>query len=220
MERGAFEDLEPTDAAGVPRVREPALQGYGRATDPHALLTAAFLRRYAGLLRRIGETAPEEALADALSASDDVGGLADLLARVAPLAPPADPFAAARARGARAKGELLRRAGGGLRLGEAARRMGVTSQAVHTRRKRGTLLAVPQANGEWLYPGCQFGTDGPLPGLGGVLQAFAVRSPWTQLAVLLAPADALDGRTPLDALAAGEVERAAEAVSTYGEQGA
>ena len=220
MEHGAFEDLDTAEGARPAGVREPALAGYGRAPDPHALLTAAFIRRYAGLLRRIGESAPEQALADALSATDDVGGLAELLARVAPLAPPADPFAPARARGARAKGELLRRAGGGLRLGEAARRMGVTSQAVHARRKRGTLLAVPQANGEWLYPGCQFGADGPLPGLGPVLQAFRVRSPWTQLAVLLAPADTLEGRTPLDALAAGEAERAAEAVSTYGEQGA
>ena len=221
MERGAFENLEPAEGAGTPGVREPALAGYGRAADPHALLAAAFVRRYAGLLRRIGESAPEQALADALSATDDVGGLAELLARVAPLEPPAaDPLAPARARGARAKGELLRRAGGGLRLGDAARRMGVSSQAVHARRKRGTLLAVPQANGEWLYPGCQFGPDGPLQGLGAVLQAFRMRSPWTQLAVLLAPADTLEGRTPLDVLAAGEVERAAEAVSTYGEQGA
>lgn len=207
-----FEDL--ADVA-----REPALHPYGPSpADPRAMLLAAFVRRYSGVLRRLGEAAPERALADALSASDDVGGLAALLADVAPLAPPAaDPLAPARARGAAAKGELLRRAGGALRLGEAARRMGVTPQAVHARRARGTLLAVPQANGEWLYPACQFGPDGPLPGIGAVLKAFEVRSPWTRLAVLLAPADALEGRTPLDALAAGDAEGAVRAVATYGE---
>ena len=88
---------------------------------------------------------------------------------------------------------------------------------MHARLKRGTLLAVPQANGEWLYPACQFGPDGALPGLGTVLQAFGVRSPWTQLAVLLAPAASLGGRTPLRALHDGEPDAAAQAVSTYGE---
>jgi hypothetical protein len=184
------------------------------------LLLAAFLRRYGGLLQRLGEAAPEQAISDALSASDDVGGLAALLARVGPLSPPpVDPLAPARARGAQFKGELLSRAGGALRLGEAARQLGVSSQAVHARRKRGTLLAVPQANGEWLYPLCQFGPDGALPGLGTVLQAFQVHGPWTQLAVLLSPFDALGGRTPLQALQAGQTELAAEAVSLFGEHG-
>jgi hypothetical protein len=219
QEHEPFADLSPARAGGGGgEVREQALHRYGAAADPRALLLTAFVRRYSGLLRRLGEAAPEQAIADALSASDDVGGLAALLSRVAPLTPPAaDPLAGARARGAQAKGELLRRAGGGLRLGEAARRMGVTPQAVHARRKRGTLLAVPQANGEWLYPACQFGSDGPLHGVGAVLQAFGVVSPWTRLAVLLAPAEALEGRTPLEALAAGDAAGAAEAVSTYGE---
>jgi hypothetical protein len=186
-----------------------------------ALLMAAFLGRYNELLRRLSEAAPEQAISDALSASDDVGGLAALLAQVGPLTPAVpDPFAAARARGAQAKVELLRQAGGGLRLGEAAQLLGVSTQAVHARRKRGTLLAVPQANGEWLYPACQFGPDGSLAGLGAVLQAFQVRSPWTQLAVLLAPADTLGGKTPLQALHAGNVEPAVQAVALYGEQGA
>ncbi len=183
-----------------------------------ALLAHAFMQRYSSLLKRLGEVATDRDIADALAADDEVGGLATLLAQVGPLTPPAgDPLAVARARGAQAKGELLRRAGGGLRLGQAAQQLGVSPQAVHARRKRGTLLAVPQANGEWLYPACQFGSDGALPGLALVLQAFGVRSPWTQLAVLLAPAAALGGRTPLQALEAGQAAQAALAVSTYGE---
>jgi len=199
----------------------PAIRGavpVGAAA--RTMMLAAFLRRYTVLLQRIGEAAPEHAITDALAASDDVGGLAELLARVGPLAPPApDPLATARARGAQAKGELLRRAGGGLRLGEAARQLGVSAQAVHARRKRGTLLAVQQANGEWLYPVCQFGPDGALSGLGGVLQAFQVRSPWTQLAVLLAPAIILGGETPLQALQAGRADLAVQAVASFAEQG-
>lgn len=208
-------ELQPS-AQGV-REPMPAFRG---AAPARTLLLAAFVRRYGSLLQRLSEAAPEQAISDALSASDDVGGLAALLARVGPLTtPPPDPLAAARARGAQAKGELLRKAGGGLRLGEAARQLGVSSQAVHARRKRGTLLAVPQANGEWLYPLCQFGPDGALPGLGAVLQAFQVRSPWTQLAVLLTPFGVLDGRTPLQTLEAGEGELAAQAVALYGEHG-
>jgi hypothetical protein len=206
------------DAGAPSRVGETRA-AYGTPGQlARGMLVSAFVRRYSMLLQRIGDAAPEAALEDALAASDDVGGLAGLLAEVAPLAPPAaDPLAAARARGARAKGELLRAAGGGLRLADAARRMGVTPQAVHARRKRGTLLAVPQPNGEHLYPACQFGPDGVLPGLAAVLQAFAVESPWTRLAVLLAPADSLGGRTPLNALSAGDAEGAATAAAAYGE---
>jgi hypothetical protein len=193
-----------------------------RAATPgvaaRSLLAAAFIKRYSSLLERLGEAASDDAIADALAAPDEVGGLAALLAQVGPVTVPAtDPLASARARGAQAKGELLRQAGGALRLGEAAHRLGVSPQAVHARRKRGTLLAVPQANGEWLYPACQFGPDGALSGLGAVLEAFGVRSPWTQLSVLMAPAPVLGGRTPLQALQAGEPGAAAQAVSTYGE---
>lgn len=208
------EPVEPFVARERPRV------AYRASANPvaRAIMAAAFIQRYSSLLERLGQTASDEAIGQALGAPDDVGGLAALLAQVGPVDPPApDPLAAARARGAQAKGELLRQAGGALRLGEVARRLGVSPQAVHARLKRGTLLAVPQANGEWLYPACQFGPDGALPGLGTVLQAFGVRSPWTQLSVLLAPAAPLGGRTPLQALRDGEPDAAAQAVSTYGE---
>jgi hypothetical protein len=206
--------VEPSVARERPRV------AYRASANPvaRAILATAFIQRYSSLLERLGQTASDEAIGQALGAPDDVGGLAALLAQVGPIAPPAtDPLASARARGAHAKGELLRQAGGALRLGEVAHRLGVSPQAVHARLKRGTLLAVPQANGEWLYPACQFGPDGALPGLGTVLQAFGVRSPWTQLSVLLAPAASLGGRTPLQALHDGEPDAAAQAVSTYGE---
>ncbi|HVG43141.1 MAG TPA: hypothetical protein VM890_00370 [Longimicrobium sp.] len=156
----------------------------------------------------------------ALAATDEVGGLAGILASVGPIDPPLrDPLASARARGAAMKSDLLVRAGGALAAGEVAAVMGVTPAAVHARRQRGTLLAVRQANGEFLYPACQFGDDGALPGLGQVLAAFTVEGEWTRLSVLLSPAPDLAGATPLDALREGDVAGAVEAVSSYGEHG-
>lgn len=184
----------------------------------HGALVQALIRRYSGLIERLAENASADALQNALAAQDDVGGLAGLLAEVGPIAPPArDPLAPARARGAQAKVKLLEEAGGGLSASTVAELLGIKPAAVHARRQRGTLLAVPQANGEFVYPAAQFGSDGALPGLGRVLQAFGVEGPWTRLSVLLSHADALDGRTPLDALQAGDVDGAVAAVSSYGE---
>lgn len=197
----------------APATPESMARGGGKST-----LNDAFVLRYHRLLERLAEAAPPESIRDALAAGDDVGGLATLLAEVGPMAPPTrDPLAAARARGAAAKVDLLERAGGGLSAGAVAERLDVTPAAVHARRARGTLLAVPRANGEHLYPAFQFTGDGTMAGLGRVLQSFQVEGPWTKLSVLLSPADSLDGRTPLDALRAGDVEGAAQAVSTYGE---
>ncbi|HEV2129520.1 MAG TPA: hypothetical protein VGR27_00370 [Longimicrobiaceae bacterium] len=183
-----------------------------------AALTAAFVRRYAHLLQRLGEAAPAQALLDALAAPDDVSGLAELLAGVAPLdPPPPDPLVAAHARGARAKEEILRKAGGGYRAGQVARLLDVTPQAIHARRQRGTLLAVPQPNGEFLYPACQFTEAGVVAGLDRFLKAFTAAEPWTQLAVLLSPGPGLEGRSPLEALHAADVEGAMSVARTYGE---
>ncbi len=187
------------------------------STDHRALATA-FVRRYTQLLERLGEAAPAQTLLGALAAPDDVGGLAELLAEVGPLDPPRpDPLAAARARGARAKEEVLKRAGGGYRAGEVAELLGITPQAVHARRQRGTLLAVPRANGEFLYPACQFTSEGVISGLDRFLKAFSIPEPWTQLAVLVSPSPLLEGNTPLEALRAGEAEDAAAVARTYGE---
>jgi hypothetical protein len=189
----------------------------GAADDP---LRSAFLSRYGGFLERLAASASSESVQTALAAADEVGGLAGMLASVGPMEPPPrDPLAGARARGATMKSELLGRAGGAFSAGEVAALMGVTAAAVHARRQRGTLLAVRQANGEFLYPACQFGDEGALPGLAQVLASFAVDGEWTRLSLLLAPAPSLGGAAPVDALRAGDVAGAVEAVSSYGEQG-
>ena len=133
--------------------------------------------------------------------------------------PPHDPLASAWARGAALKRDLLERAGGGLNAREVATVLGVTPDAVHARHHRGTLLAVQDGTGKFVYPACQFGDEGSLPGLDLVLAAFTVEGAWAHLSVLLSPAPALGGATPLEALRREDVAGAMEAVSGYGEQG-
>jgi hypothetical protein len=130
-----------------------------------------------------------------------------------------DPLTDARKRGAVLKRDLLERAGGAWSAEEVAAVLGIAPSAVHARHRRRTLLAVRTDTGKFLYPACQFGNGGPLPGLDLALAAFTVEGAWTRLGVLLSPAPALDGATPLDALRRGDVAGAVEAVSSYGDHG-
>jgi len=79
---------------------------------------------------------------------------------------------------------------------------------------------VPNGSGEYLYPTCQFTSTGVTPGLEEVLRAFQIRIPWTQLSVLLAPARGLGGKTVLEALKSGAIERAIAIAASFGEQAA
>jgi hypothetical protein len=114
---------------------------------------------------------------------------------------------------------LLRAAGGALSSQQAAQALGITRQGVDKRRLRRALLAVPAGSGDYLYPACQFTSDGVIPGLEGTLRAFQVRNPWTQLSVLLAPAPGLGGRSILETLAAGDAARALAIAASFGAQG-
>ncbi len=82
------------------------------------------------------------------------------------------------------------------------------------------MLAVPNGSGEYMYPACQFTSEGVIPGLEEVLRAFRIHSPWTQLSVLLAPAPALGGKTILEALKSGDVETPVAIARSFGEQAA
>ncbi|SPE38988.1 conserved hypothetical protein [Candidatus Sulfopaludibacter sp. SbA3] len=79
---------------------------------------------------------------------------------------------------------------------------------------------MPNGSGEYLYPACQFISAGVIPGLDEVLRAFQIRSPWTQLSALLGPAPALGGRTILEAMKSGAIERAIAIAASFGEQAA
>jgi hypothetical protein len=130
-----------------------------------------------------------------------------------------DPLATARARGSDARERLIGRAGGLLRLNEAATRLGVTTKAVNGCRFRETILAVPMPNGEWVYPACQFTEDGLVSGIDAFVRAFQDADPWTRLAVLLAPSGRHGGKSALDLLNEGKGAEARSIAATYGEQG-
>ncbi|HEX8673376.1 MAG TPA: hypothetical protein VF710_15885 [Longimicrobium sp.] len=183
-------------------------------------LRNAFAERYRGVIEHLASNADMATLSRALSEVDPFSGLSIALERATTMTPPRDPLAAARARGVSAREELIRKAGGLLRVSEAARELGgVSTQAVQARRARGTILAVQVSGGEWKYPACQFTDEGPLPGLDRFLSAFRDVGPWTKLAVLLAPSARYGGKSALDLLREGELAGACSIAATYGEQG-
>src|ERR1039458_5443090 len=176
-------------------------------------LSEAFLACSVKMLERVSSSASSEALQSALSAPTDVGGVASLLSDLAPLGvdlSAVDPFLEGMAPGCANRRDLLPGAGGGLTSSQVASALGITRQAVDKRRIRRALLAVPNGSGEYVYPACQFTSDGVIAGLEEVLRAFQMQSPWTQLSVLLASAPALGGKTILGALRSRSEEHTSE----------
>ena len=211
--------------AGRSRANRTQLSTPGRHSDDsaHLALAQAFLRRSVRMLERVSSSASPEALKSALSSPTDVGGVATLLSDLAPLGvdlSELDPFVEAMARGAAIKQELLTRGGAGLTSSQVSGTLGITRQAVDKRRRRRALLAVPNGSGEYVYPACQFTSDGVIPGLEDVLRAFQIKSPWTQLSALLASAPALEGKSIIEALKSGAIERAVAVAASLGEQAA
>lgn len=194
-----------------------------KADDNRDALAQTFLKRSVRMLKRVSSAAPPAALEAALSSPTDVGGVASLLSDTALLGfdlSSVDPFAEAMARGTAVKQELLKNAGGGLTSTQVSRALGITRQAVDKRRSRRSLLALPTGSGEYLYPACQFTPEGVIPSFEALLQTFQVKNPWTQLSGLLAPTPGAGGKTVLDLLKAGEVEKAISIVASFGEQAA
>ncbi|MGI8873076.1 MAG: hypothetical protein ACR2KP_01860 [Egibacteraceae bacterium] len=87
---------------------------------------------------------------------------------------------------------------------------GVSRQAVADRRARGRLLGLRTSDGVWVYPAFQFTGSTVLPGLTDLLGCFDGDSVdgWTLTSWLRSPRAGLDGRSVLDLLAEGDVERA------------
>ena len=201
----------------------PSSVGRHPADSTRQALAQTFLKRSVKMLERVSSSASSEVLKSALSSPTDIGGVASLLSDLAPLGvdlSAVDPFMEAMARGTGIKQELLTSGGGGLTSSQVATALGITRQAVDKRRSRRALLAVPDGSGDYVYPACQFTADGVIPGLEGVLRAFRIRSPWTQLSALLASVPALAGKTIIEALKSGATERAIAIAASFGEQAA
>lgn len=116
-------------------------------------------------------------------------------------------IAAARLTEEAAVGQALEHAlRGALTREEAARRLGISPQAVSKRRAAGSLVALRRGR-EWRLPAWQFYENGVLPGLNHLIAAY----PGTPLALTMwatTPNADLDGRLPAEAmLTARGVER-------------
>jgi hypothetical protein len=195
--------------------------GSGQALSGGSLRDALF-HRVEGYLRESISQLDERGLLDAVEAPTP----GDTIARVMAAAPDADvdhdAWTEALLRGAAAKKEALRLAGGLLSSGEVAALLGVSVAAVKQRQRRGNLLAVPLANGEWGYPARQFAESGRVhDGVPRLLDAFAETSPWLVLTFLANPVPGSEEGIAFDALSdPGSIDTLVEVARTYGEQGA
>lgn len=100
---------------------------------------------------------------------------------------------------------------------QVARLLNTTRQTPHDRVRAGTLLAVMD-RGALRFPRWQFdpeGPDGVVPGLPDVIRALDV-TPLAKVSWLTRPNPMLDGRTPLECLRAGQVERIARLARSVG----
>jgi hypothetical protein len=172
------------------------------------LLRDAFRRRAIDAVDRATQKAAPYELAEALSAPTGIGAAIRLLgdAAVQEAVAELEPLAAAFARGATAKRELVHKAGGFLSAEQMGVALGgISRQAVDKRRRAGQLLAM-QVAGDWRYPAVQVDADGRVPpGLPQVLKSLAESGPWGTLDFLLSPDSVLDGLTPLEALRRGGI---------------
>jgi hypothetical protein len=186
--------------------RLPASITVGFAISPNPI-RAAFQRRSLEALERIASTASIESLSDALAAPTDVGTLARALGDndvIGGAIVSLEPLAPLIARNAEHRLELLELAGGTSNATEVALLLNVSRQAVDKRRRSNALLGLRQ-RGDWQYPRCQFNEaqHDVVPDLPRFLREAKIANPWVILDLLLAPDDALDGRTPLEILRTG-----------------
>jgi hypothetical protein len=186
-------------------------------TDAEAHMREAFEARLRHIVHNVARNAEIGVIASVLAEPSSLGAVAETLSLALTLDAPSAPLAAARARGVAARERLIKRAGGIMRISEVAEMMNISRAAVHGRRGRGNLLAVPLPNGEEVFPACQFTGKGVPGGLGEFLSAFPEAGPWTKLSVLLAPSRRHEGKSALDLLKAGRVDDAVGIAARHGE---
>jgi DNA-directed RNA polymerase specialized sigma24 family protein len=169
---------------------------------PSSPIRAAFWARATTALKRIAERADETSLERAVAAPTDAGTLARAMSDypgIGDSVEELDPLAAAIARGAEQKVEILRQGGGALPVSDVAKLLGISRQAVDKRRREGKLLAVPRG-ADYVYPACLFADGEIVPGLTEILAQFGPQRSWTVLAFLVTPDDRLGALSPLEAL--------------------
>lgn len=169
----------------------------------------------------IGQTEPKM-LVEITSASSDIEVLIRALVNhgESEAARVQSPVLASRLRGIAMRDKLFRAAGGLLPVSKVAAILGISRQAVDKRRKADRLLAVSVGKRGYLYPACQFEDEKIIEGVAEILPKMNTLSSWSALRFLVNANDRLEGRTPIQALHQGEIERVVGAASQFLEHGA
>jgi hypothetical protein len=220
----AVVEVAPSAGASRRLRSSPSLEPGTSGSPEGSHLRRAFVKRGVGFLNMFAKRASDEAIAKALSEPTAMATLAQAMTSFVFEETALDArdqlIAAALAEGARYKEKLLEKAGGAYTAEQIAQVLGGKSrQAIADGRKTNLYFGVPVNRG-YAYPKCQLTESGILPGLRSFLDAFSLPDPWMKFVVLLEPHPQLRGRSPLEALRAGEVEPAVEVAKSYGTHGA
>jgi len=216
--------------AGATGVAVDAPAGAGEAAAPAGNVRLEFVRLGMEAVLRLAERLDEATLRQAISGESSIGALVKALNSGDALTEAAERerqdggrerLERVRLQAVRNKERLLARAGGTLSTAQVAAHLGMTPQGVARRRNAGKLIAVELGKHQYRYPAFQFAAGGgTLPGLEQVLALLAQWSPWARLSFLLTENPWLQGRSPAEALAAGDLEAVSQAALAFGEQGA
>ncbi|MDI6027530.1 Rv2175c family DNA-binding protein [Corticibacterium sp. UT-5YL-CI-8] len=118
-------------------------------------------------------------------------------------------------RGSTMKRTMVTLEGRVLSRDEFAGRIGLTPEELEAQ-----FLLCLDIDGERVYPAFQIAGAGLLPGMGTVVEAFAIKEPWMRVNFMLTGDARLDGQRPIDALRQGRIVEVIQAARAYGEHGA
>ncbi|MGP3699630.1 hypothetical protein [Rhodobacter sp. NSM] len=174
----------------------------------------ALLLRYMREVHRLVRAMPADLLVSTLAAPSDFGALVRALSdpRTAEASREVDPMAGAVGRSIEHQRRLTSMAGEMLTSSQVEDLLGIRRQAIDKRRSASRILALRRAS-DWLYPAFQFARGAVLPGIEAVLQAHGDTDPWVILDMLLAPDDALGGRTLLQCIEEGDAAAVARHIA-------
>ena len=199
------------------------VQAFSSGAPNWTEIRQVFFERTTAYFSQVAGKAPEALLARALSATTAEGTVAEAMSAVVleeeSITDEDRAIAAALAEGTLQKKELLEEMGGAFTADQLAKILKISPQAVHGGRQTNLYFGLPVAKG-FRYPKFQVTDSGTLKGLKEFLSAFTLPDPWTKLAVLVAPSDRLNGRSPLNAIKTGEIGKAVEVALAYGSHGA
>ncbi len=186
-------------------------------------LKAAFLARGVRALTELADRLEPNELELAVAGESRASTLVLALSQpgaIGLLRPESDPLVRARVRGLARRDELIASDGGTLTTSAVAKRLKLTTQAVHKRRNAGKLLAFELGRRGLHFPAWQFTDSGTLDGLEDVLAALNDEPPLAIVRFFLSGNLRLGRRRPLDALRKHDVASVVSAAKAFDAHGA